>query len=70
MVAWQFSVPLPSQLLEFGEIILLSPLFFSPPKAKWGVLLLEYLINLSVFQSNHYQFIFFLSKHFISKLLE
>lgn len=70
MVAWQFSVPLPSQLLEFGEIILLSPLFFFPPKAKWGVLLLEYLINLSVFQSNHYQFIFFLSKHFISKLLE
>lgn len=68
MVAWQFSVPLPSQLLEFGEIILLSPLFFFPPKAKWGVLLLEYRINLSVFQSNHYQFIFFSVKTFHFKI--
>lgn len=30
MVAGQFSVPLPSQLLEFGEIILLIPFIFFP----------------------------------------
>lgn len=58
MVAGQFSVLVPSQLMEFGEILFLTPFFF-PLKAKWGVLLLAYLINLSVFQNNHRQFIFF-----------
>lgn len=67
MVAGKFSVPVPSQLLKFGEIILLTP-FFSPMKAKWGVLLLEYQINLSMFQNNHHQFIFFSVKTFHFKI--
>lgn len=50
IVAGQFSVLVPSQLMEFGEILFLTPFFF-PLKAKWGVLLLAYLINLSVFQN-------------------